>query len=382
MGDFTTDLFHCITIINSLEDFPHIHSSILRDLWASSKEKEYTSKDICHYLESKQTLHAATEKPHSASDIALSAHPSNGKSSNVPTCSNCKRLGHSNQYCISPGGGMAGKTIQESKNACYKDHESSWGTNSTKSNNTNRKITVNMKNSSGKAVIIYVNLSDIFSPINNAKPEFAGLASDLPKSLLPDTMENIEWCRWLVFEEELTTSLNWMTHTKPVDITAISEVSPLQQNRCTPISLDYLLFYVDTGATVHISPEKSDFLTLCPIAVQFMKGVGGSSITAVGLGDIKLWIALGAHIILQNVLFIPNVTVQLILVSTLARDNQAVAHFNATTCWITSKSTGGIIACSSLFPKKNLYSLNLLSPHAKHTFTLHMLLTLEPGIVV
>lgn len=115
MGDLTADLFCCIAIINSLEDFPHLCSSILRNLRASTKDKEYTSKDISHYLESEQTLHAAAEKPPSTSDIALSACTSNARSSNVPTCSNCKCLGHSNQYCISPGGGMAGKSIQESK---------------------------------------------------------------------------------------------------------------------------------------------------------------------------------------------------------------------------------------------------------------------------
>jgi len=90
MGTFTADLFRCIVIINSLEDFPHICSSILRDLCASTKEKEYTSKDIRHYLESKETLHAAT-KPLSTSDITLTART---KSSNIPTCSNCKRQGH------------------------------------------------------------------------------------------------------------------------------------------------------------------------------------------------------------------------------------------------------------------------------------------------
>ena len=79
MGDFTVDLFCCIAIINSLEDFPHIRSSILRDLRTSTKDKEYTSKDIRHYLESEQTLHAVTEKSTNASDIALAARTSNAK---------------------------------------------------------------------------------------------------------------------------------------------------------------------------------------------------------------------------------------------------------------------------------------------------------------
>ena len=111
-------------------------------------------------------------------------------------------------------------------------------------------------------------------------------------------------------------------------------------------------------------------LTLCPIAAQSVKGIGGSSVTAIGLGDIKLPIVRGAHIVLQNVLYIPNMTVRLILVSTLACDSQAITHFDQASCWITNKSTGRIIACGSLLPTKNLYSLNLLSPHVKHAFTI------------
>ena len=129
-------------------------------------------------------------------------------------------------------------------------------------------------------------------------------------------MENIEWNGWLALEEEPKTSLDWTTHTKPIDIATISEISPLQQNKRTPLSLDDLPFYINTGATVHISPEHSDFLTLRPIAAQSIKGVGGSSVTAIGLGDIKLHIAHGAHIVLQNVLYIPNAAVRLISVST------------------------------------------------------------------
>ena len=370
MGDFTVDLFRCIAIINSLEDFPHIRSSILRDLRTSTKDKEYTSKDIRHYLESEQTLHAVTEKSTNASDIALAARTSNAKSFNIPTCSNCKRQGHSNQYCISPGGGMARKTIQESKDARLKDRENSRNGNNTKTSSSNGKIAVNVKDSSGKAFIIHVNPNDISTPTNHIKPEFAGLASDLPESIIPGTTEEIEWCGWLAFEEEPKASLDWTTHTRPIDIAAISEVSPLQQNKRTPISLEDLPFYVDTGATVHISPEQSDFLTLRPIAARSVKGVGGSSITTIGLGDIKLRIARGAHIILQNVLYIPNATVRLISVSTLARDSQVIAHFDEMTCWITNKLTGSTVARGSLLPKKNLYSLDLLSPHAEHALTI------------
>jgi hypothetical protein len=71
-------------------------------------------------------------------------------------------------------------------------------------------------------------------------------------------------------------------------------------------------FIVDTGATVHISPDHSDFLHLHPIQPRSVKGIRGSSITAIGVGNIKLREARGASITLHNVLYIPNVTVRLI----------------------------------------------------------------------
>ena len=260
--------------------------------------------------------------------------------------------------------------IQESKDAHYKDHKNAQANNTTKPNNNAVKITMNVKDSTGKAFIVHVYPSDISVSYNNAKNEFAGLASDLPESILPDSLENIEWSGWLALEEEPKTSLDWNKHIKPIDITVISEISPLWQNKHTPLTLDNLPFYIDMGATVHISPEQSDFLMLHPIATQSIKGVGRSSVTTISLGDIKLCIAHGVHIVLKNVPFIPNAAVRLILVSTLACDSQAITHFDEASCWITNKSTGVIVAHGSLLPTKNLYSLNLLSPHTEHTFNI------------
>ena len=70
---------------------------------------------ILKYLEQEQALmdsdiqHSSTQDP-----IALSAHPKPGP---AIICTNCKRSGHLVTYCISPGGGMAGKTIEDSKQA-------------------------------------------------------------------------------------------------------------------------------------------------------------------------------------------------------------------------------------------------------------------------
>lgn len=145
-----------------------------------------------------------------------------------------------------------------------------------------------MRDSSGKAFIIQVDPSDVSMPTPTA--EFAGITSDsiLENETLAAPIEQIEYEGWLVFEEEPKATVDWNTHTKPSDVAAISEISPINQNNRTPISLDDLPFYVDTGATVHISPERSDFLTLKPTTARSVKGVGGSSVTAIGMGNIKL----------------------------------------------------------------------------------------------
>jgi hypothetical protein len=233
---------------------------------------------------------------------------------------------------------MEGKTIVESVAAQKRDKENK-RTGGTGNASTPGKVLVTMKDFKGKAFIVHVDPADISMPTHNT--EFAGITSDtIPDHFSPAApIESIEYKGWFAFEEELRMTVDWNTHTKPSDIAVLSEISPIHKKNRTPISVDNLPFYVDTGATVHISPEKSDFLTLGPTAACLVKGVEGSSITAFGISDIKLRIARGTYIILQNALYIPNATVHLISVSTLAQDNKAVAHFDKHTCWITNKST-------------------------------------------
>lgn len=132
-----------------------------------------------------------------------------------------------------------------------------------------------MKDSNSRAFVVFVDPTDISNPSSTA--EFSGITSDaIPDAKSITTpIETVKYEGWLVFKEEHKTTNDWNTHTKPLNITAISEIAPIQQNSCTLISLNDLPFYVDTGATVHISPEKSDFLTLKPIAAHPVKGVGG-----------------------------------------------------------------------------------------------------------
>jgi hypothetical protein len=170
---------------------------------------------------------------------------------------------------------MAGKTIDESKAARKLMLEKKrQGTDSS-------KVPVTVKDVNRRAFTIMINSTQVSSP--STTPEFSRLAADpLPMA----TIDEVEYEGWLVIEEEPVTSVNWNEHhTTAVDDTFTIESS--NQSSHSRMSLMDFPFIVDTGATGHISPDHSDFLHLHPIQPRSVKGIGGSSITAIGIGDIK-----------------------------------------------------------------------------------------------
>ena len=156
--------------------------------------------------------------------------------------------------------------------------------------------------------------------------------------------------------------------------THILQILPLSA-LAPPIGHCILLFHQKSFLSTWILAlpltYHKDFFSLCPIASCPVKGIGGTSIFAVSIGEIQLHIAYGAWIALQDVLFIPAVTVHLISVSAIVWDSKIVSHFDDTSCWLTSKSTGTVIARGTLLPKTHLYSLPLHSPQADHAYSVH-----------
>ena len=103
-------------------------------------------------------------------------------------------------------------------------------------------------------------------------------------------------------------SVDWREYMDfDIDVAAISVIASVGCR--APLSVVASPFFLDTGATVHITPACDDFFDLHPILPRYVKGVSGSAIHAVGIGSVKLLIGCGAHILLENVLFIPNATV-------------------------------------------------------------------------
>ena len=144
---------------------------------------------------------------------------------------------------------MAGKTIEESKAACKL---------ALKKKTLGLKIPITVKDVNGCAFTVMVDSrADVSTPPCS---EFAGLASDpIPTA----TIDEVEYDSWVVIEEEATTTIDWSQHTStPADNAFAAE--PLNQTQCTQLSLDDYPFIVDSGTTVHISPDQNNFLTLHP----------------------------------------------------------------------------------------------------------------------
>ncbi|KAF9471718.1 hypothetical protein BDN70DRAFT_938746 [Pholiota conissans] len=90
-----------------------IIQSLIRAATASAP---FTSDDFLAYAEHDFEL-VEQEEGSGSTSVALAA---NASATPKSVCSNCKKARHTAPYCIQAGGGMAGKTIAESKSPCGK----------------------------------------------------------------------------------------------------------------------------------------------------------------------------------------------------------------------------------------------------------------------
>ncbi|KAG5725296.1 Copia protein [Termitomyces sp. T112] len=292
-GEVTKELLQSIAILSALSDksYAHICSIISWDLTATGNIKVYGPTKIRCFLEGEQMLIDADKS--SSTDIVLAAVQTLKHSKYARLmCDGCKsrsRLnftGHTQLWCILEGGGMAGKTMEESRAACL----ASFRVRDKDKKKSNSRITV--MPSGGSTFTIKGDLDFIATymaaregqTMQPAETEFVGLAFDaLPSTGSIDEVEMLEFDTLIVLEEELRAGIHWDDHTNH------NQGSKEALSSYT-IPLETLPFYLHSGATVHISPDSSDFTSLTQIAEHSIHGIGGSTIAATGIGKIRLCI--------------------------------------------------------------------------------------------
>lgn len=334
IGEVNQDLFTCIALLNSLNDpsFEALQNSVSTLISNSLRDTPCDPNAIRLLMENAQNIINAKAK--SSHATALSARgggryrdtdlPGHNHGPGAMCCKNCLALklpcrGHSKQFCVQKGGGMAGKSVADAQ-AAQTAHRASKSKAKTPSVTlpAAEKTFVAVTGLDGK--MWYVDPTQLGQlPAPQDVTPFAGIAST---ALEPGqhTTEVWEHAGFMAQVEENLTNINWDQHATAIDERIMAaDVSPVNQQKCNPItSTENIPFLVDSSATIHISPCREDFQTLRPIAPRVVKGLGGSSVSAIGIGTIHLHIAKGADIVLEDVFYIPNATVRLISVSLLA----------------------------------------------------------------
>jgi len=372
MGAPTPEGFLCILMLLALsadESLSAVHDAIVSGLSSSTQDRAYTSADIVARLDYEQqarSMAIARTVP-----IPAEAHSAHGSScssdSKHSICSNCKKPRHTAEFCIQPGGGMASKTIAEAQQACDakrgkkgkdKSRVTSKGTVGSIIQSGNQAFIVD---ADGKAHEIVNSPSSTAASSSTVESAHFLVTDDLD-SVDPLVLESmcaadIEEYAWLATQDSFHASVDWRERRRnedELDLAAVTAAPLPTSTCCLDVSLESSPFLLDSACTTHISPERSDFATLHPIADRTVTGVGGSSIKALGIGTIKLIVAKGSSILLENVLFIPTSTVRLISIACVTDSLKCSVTFNASSVSLRNRS-GSLFATGARLHNRKLY---------------------------
>ena len=318
IGFPSQDSFLRVILLNMLQaDFSGLRDQIATAMSAATPATPYTSNDILKRLELEQQLLDGTSRP---VDTALLAAPRGRQPTSNKLCTNCNRTGHLIATCWREGGGMAGRRdeilAEKLKKRTNPAKPSSSSTATTSKSGTRY-------DQAGRAFILdadgyAVYLANHDTPSASVTPPTSSSSSDAAALLaaFPD-QQFADFEVFLASTDDLAATVNWN--------------SPSIAGLPCP---DVETFILDTGATTHISFCRSDFDQLTAIAPRTVCGVGGSRISAVGVGTIHLQLGDSVGLVLRHVLYVPTSQVRLISIPALCDDDQYVATFDSRSCTI------------------------------------------------
>lgn len=256
----------------------------------------------------------------------------------TPSCP--KPSTHTWPYCTTVGGGMAGKTVPEAQ-AKYRSDRGlpPAPPRSTRNGNTANSMDKHVKRDDSGRAYITSHGQDFYLPAATSTVIPATPVANyinLQTDELPTPTEPVDLEAWLACEQPRV-SLDWNDWTV---------------NAATAGNADDFVIFADTGANIHITPFRGDFLSFSTIAPRAISGFQGSSIDATGLGTI-----LTDRFELEYALYVPKAAVRLLSVLRLCQAKKYTFHFDDAAAWITD-ATENIVCTGSVHPTRNLYRLH------------------------
>ena len=280
-------------------------------------------------------------------------------------CMHCKRTSHMADFCISCGGKFAGHSLEEARIAqCNTLANNRMQNNPLPSANIAISKIKDISRPSSPAPSTAT--STTISTTTSKTVIINGVAySPLPTTdlvnitLMPIIDPNFPFSAFHTESQGPShTSIDWNQFSRLVNTTCddsfLSTYSTSQLHGHIPNDSPFVL---DSGASCHISPERSDFKSLSPIMPHPITGFGGSYIYASRVGTIELCTEAGKKITLNHVLFVPNSTVCLISVFSLNNDGPNTCYFDTTSCSILD-SSGKMLLKGRAWVQRHLYILD------------------------
>nr|GAT57284.1 predicted protein [Mycena chlorophos] len=260
------------------------------------------------------------------------------------TTPNCKYPDtHTTPFCVSEGGGMAGKTIREAQQAQKAAREKKSGSKDTstqaKPNQPRVYLTID-----GKTIPFTPSMITTSAP--------AASTTSTPN-------DPAAFCIELATDDTPSYDATYLNETY---LTLDEAQLPFDWNNATVNAVDAnaFLLFSDTGANVHVSPHRDDFYEFTPIAPRPIKGFQGTSVAATGIGSIAT-----DKFTIRNVLYIPGATLRLLSVSRFCQDTGMQCYFDNAKTWITD-SDGDVVCTGTLHSVRALYQLDCTLVHPVH----------------
>ncbi|KAH9992357.1 hypothetical protein BJV77DRAFT_1067840 [Russula vinacea] len=272
-------------------------------------------------------------------------------------------MGHLVETCIKPGGKMAGHSLEEAQAA---QRTTSVKACNTKDNTASAHVAAATTDSTTMSSIASVPSTAAPTPLASPSPApttnpasiqlngvtyYSGQITTQAAMDMTTEDTHTSWAgtvvhpdnwgfhAYLVVNDAPRVGVDWGSFSCPVTISQDDICPAMYSISHPPVNVDTSLFAFNTAATCHMSLVQLDFKTLWPISKYPVKGLGGATVYAVGIGEINLRIVKGCSITLHDVLFIPASTIHLISVLTLNRSANLTTHFDFTVTPVGSQTT-------------------------------------------
>jgi hypothetical protein len=352
IGQPTADDFLSILVLHNIRSIRDLHRDIENGL---ATIPDYGVSDITKRLALYESVHQKTlptsDPLVSTVNLASSRQQRPQPHKSHLHCDNCHKGGHTHPYCTKPGGGCEGYSLEQV--LAKKNFDLAMNKKPSKSA-SNTTTTTNPTTASSS--IQTAQIASIEEVTN-----ITTLHTDPLYSLVEASMteaDRVEYNDAWLTTMDLKVGVDWGKFRRPATSGDAFIARPVLGRRFNAI-LDILTWFIDTCASVHVSHERSDFFELRPLSSpHVVRGIGGSLITAVGIGSIRLKLAKGAILVLHDVLFIPEASARLISVSRLLESTNWHAVITKSSASLRNPS-GAVMATGSLHAGRHIYKLDI-----------------------